>query len=95
MARRTSHPRTADVMTPAAIAAMPTGPDKAEVMAFWRFLLHHPSRPLERGSSICTCGIAARLEADGTVSAVPNPNCDCPCHEDGYAVGKTTAHKGK
>ena len=79
--------RQNDIMTPAVIVAMPAGPDKAEVMAFRTFLMHHkaPAHRGEPGSSICTCGVGARLEGD-VVYAVPNPECDCPCHLPGYAV---------
>lgn len=74
-----------DIMTPAAIAAMPAGPDKVEVMFFYTFLRHHGRPTKRRGSAICSCGVAARLDGD-VVRAVPNPDCPCPCHEPGYAV---------
>jgi hypothetical protein len=77
--------RFGDIMTPAVIAAMPAGPDKAEVMAFHRFLLHHaPAHP-------CSCGVAARRDEDGDIVAVANPDCDCPCHEPGYATSAKRA----
>jgi hypothetical protein len=78
-----------DILTAERILAMPTGPDKAEVMAFARFLNHHAAPvPDKPGSAICSCGVAARLMPDGNVEAVANPECACPCHEPGYAVGK-------
>ena len=75
------------IMTAERIAAMPAGPEKAEIMTFRSFLRHHaaPAHTGEPGSSICTCGVAARLEGE-IVYAVPNPGCDCPCHQPGYVA---------
>lgn len=76
-----------DILTAERIAAMPAGPDKAEVMAFRTFLTHHARPTKQRGSAICSCGVAARLDDQGAVRAVANPECDCPCHQPGYAAG--------
>lgn len=57
--------------------------DKAEIATFARFLLNHGA-PNSKWS-VCRCGVAARLEGDD-VYAVPNPECECPCHEPGYAA---------
>jgi len=68
------------VLDAAAIAAMPAGPDKAEVMAFRTFLTHHaPSKP-------CDCGVPLKRDGVGVV-AQPNPDCNCPCHVDGWVTG--------
>lgn len=58
--------------------------DKAEIATFARFLQHHGSPSTHR--AICSCGIAARRGEDGEIYAVANPDCECPCHEPGYAA---------
>lgn len=74
------------IATPAAIAAMPAGPDKAEVMLFHSFLTHHGRIGEGPGHGVCSCGVGATRDADGRIIANPNPDCDCPCHQRGYAV---------
>lgn len=78
---QTKPQRRDDILTAAAILRMPAGPDKAEVMAFSIFLRHH--KPI----TACDCGVG--LIRDGArYFAQVNPDCDCPCHVDGWATGE-------
>lgn len=77
--------RRDDIVTPASLDAMPDGPDKAVLLDFRQFLRHHGAAGGGPGSAICSCGVAARREGTKVV-AVPNPACECPCHQPGYAT---------